>query len=228
MQLLLSSNNGGNLFFYAIIGLFIGLAAFYHGLKQWLKFKKVADTPTSKVRSMAAGLVELNGKVTAIKQLVSPVSKAKCVYYKVEHQIYIRSKNGGSWVTTSTDTNLANFLLEDDTGKVEIAPQKAELDIPIDKTKYYGFNRRDLERFLALDDPVYVLGTAKTRPGVKTAKNADALIVTQGEGDKFFYITDKKEKDVQHGLSSSSKWSVVGGIIITALSAGYLIFTMLK
>ena len=227
LSILLRASSDDKLFIYAIIGVFVGLFALYYGFTQWNKFRKVADTSTSKVRSMAAGLVELNGKTIAINLLISPVSRKECVYYKVEHQTYVRSKNGGHWVTTSIDQRHENFYLQDDTGKVEIDPRKADIDAPQKKIQYYGGSRRDIEYFLSPGGDCYVLGTAKIRPGVRTVENAASLIVTQGEGDKTFYITDKKEQDVQKNLLTKAQFGIIGGIMLTVISFGYLIFKFL-
>jgi len=224
---LLRTPSNSDLTAYAFIGIPVGLFIFYNGFKEWNKFKKVADTPTSKVRSMAAGLVELNGKVIAIKKLISPITKKECVYYKVEHQVYVRNKNSGSWITISVKTKFENFFLEDGTGKVEVDPRLAELDIPQDHITphlYLTGSQRDIEYFLAPGDTVYTLGTAKNKPGVKTAKNEDNFIITKGESDLFYYITDKKEKDVQGKLSGSAKLQVAGGAIICLASLGYLVY----
>ncbi len=224
------ASNNSDLTTYAFIGIPVGLFILYTGFKEWNKFKKVADTPTSKVRSMAAGLVELNGKVATIKKLVSPITKHDCVYYKVEHQIYVRSKNGGSWVTTSVKTDFQNFYLQDETGKVEVDPRQAELDIPSDYITpqlYMNGSQRDIEYFLAPGDAVYTLGTAKNKPGVKTAKNEENFIITKGDSDPFYYITDKKEKDVQASLSHGAEWQVGIGAVVFLASLAYLVYSFM-
>lgn len=222
-----SSASDSDLTLYALVGIPLGLFVFYSGFKEWNKFKKVADTPTSKVRSMAAGLVELNGKVAAIKKLVSPIKKRECVYYKVEHQVYMRGKHGGSWVTTSVKEDFTNFYLQDDTGKVEVDPRKADIDIPHDyvtKEIFSMGSQRDVEYFLSPGDTVFILGTAKIKPGAKTAKNEENLIMAKGESDPFFYITDKKEVDVQKNLSWQSKGAVAIGAVISLASIAYLVY----
>lgn len=221
------SDAGDNLSIYALLGIPFGGLLMYFGFQEWNKFKKVADTPTSKVRSMAAGLVELNGKVAPIKKLISPITNQECVYYKVEHQIYVRSKHSGSWITTNTKTEFENFFLDDSTGKVEIDPKLAEIDIPLDKIEYKNkllAKERDVEYVLAVGDTVFVLGTAKNKPGVKTAKNQENFIVTKGESDPFYYITDKKEVDVQAKISTSAKFMIVAGAVIAVASVAYLVY----
>jgi hypothetical protein len=54
-----------------IIGLFvflIGIALFTLGLYFYKKKQLIADTPTSKIRSIAMGLVEIFGQVIPIKE----------------------------------------------------------------------------------------------------------------------------------------------------------------
>ncbi|MDP3741768.1 MAG: GIDE domain-containing protein [Candidatus Micrarchaeota archaeon] len=208
----------------------VGGIMLYAGFSNWNKFKKIADLSTSKARSMAAGLVELSGKVLPAKKLVSPITKQECTYYRVEHQIYMRGRRGGgSWVTTNTKTECENFFLEDDTGKVEVDPKLAEIDIPLDKIEYnrkfLGAKERDIEYVLAKGDVAYVLGTAKNKPGVKTAKNEDNFIVTQGEGDKFFYISDKSEKDVRSNLSTSAYLLIGLGALAVIGSFAYIVYS---
>ncbi len=224
---LLSHRSGGSsddFTIYALIGIPLGGFIFFNGFNTWNKYRKVADIATSRVRSMAAGLVELNGKVVSSKNtLTSPVTKAKCVYYKVEHQVYVRGKRSGSWVTTNKKTAFENFFLEDETGKVEVNPQKAEVDIPEDNVKTYG-NQRDIEYFLAPGDVVYLLGTAKIKQCVKSAKNQENFLITRGESDQFYYITDKKEKEVQSNLSKAAALQVLGGAIVFLVSLAYLVY----
>ncbi len=221
--------SSGDASFYAMLGVPAGIVVMFLGFREWNKYRKVADIPTSKARSMAAGLVELNGNVVAIKKLKSPISGADCVYYKVEHQVYVRSKHGGSWHTTSVKKDFQNFYLKDETGKVEIDPRLADIDIPSDKTTYRQVllqRERDIEYWLAPGDIVYALGTAKIKPGVKSAVNEENFIVTQGEGDKFFYIADKKEKDVQAKLGGNAKWMIGGGFAISIISLAYLLWRL--
>lgn len=224
--LLRSSGDAG---LYAMLGVPAGIVVMFFGFREWNKFRKVADIPTSKARSMAAGLVELNGNVVPIQKLKSPISGADCVYYKVEHQVYVRNKRGGSWVTTSVKKDFQNFYLKDETGKVEIDPRLADIDIPSDKTTYRQVllqRERDIEYWLAPGDIVYALGTAKIKPGVKSAVNEENFIVTQGEGDKFYYISDKKEKDVQGALKNKAMLMIGGGALITVASLAYLLWRL--
>ena len=59
-----------------------GGAVFFYGFNRMKRFQLMNDTPTSKIRSMAMGLVEIKGKASAKKYLNAPFSRDECVYYK--------------------------------------------------------------------------------------------------------------------------------------------------
>lgn len=113
--------------------LLIGLFLIYGGATRFLLFKKISDTPTSKVRSAALGLVELFGRAVCRDEMASPVSKAKCVYWRIKAEYYVPGKNGG-WRDMYSKSSSVKFFLEDDTGRMLIEPEGAEIDIPSDFT----------------------------------------------------------------------------------------------
>ena len=59
------------LFIYATIGFFVGIYFFFKGFK-WLKQKKtIENIPTSKIRSIAMGLVEIFGLELYLDSILS-------------------------------------------------------------------------------------------------------------------------------------------------------------
>jgi hypothetical protein len=67
-----------------IFGLFVGAVIFRKGFGK-LKMKRfIEDTPTSKIRSLAMGFVEVYGKVTPIASgiLKSPFGNIECIYFR--------------------------------------------------------------------------------------------------------------------------------------------------
>ena len=84
--------------FTPIVGLVIGIILFITGLK-WFGYKRLIENiPTSKIRSIAMGLVEIFGKVVALENnlLHSPFSNTDCVYYnyKIERWVKRKAKKG--------------------------------------------------------------------------------------------------------------------------------------
>lgn len=97
----------------------------------WLGFyklrikRKMENTPTSRIRSVAMGMVEVKGRARRSYALVSPMSQLPCVFYRLTH--YRRDKNNRWRVTSVTTSDHVPFLLEDETGRVEIDPSQARV-----------------------------------------------------------------------------------------------------
>ncbi|MDP2750083.1 MAG: GIDE domain-containing protein [Nanoarchaeota archaeon] len=236
----------GDLFFYAIAGFFVGIYMFYRGFVRMRQKKLIENTPTSKIRSLAMGLVEVYGKAVPMKNaetkkeniFLSPFSNSKCVYYKYTIEEYRRSGKNSRWVTVNQGESRQNFYLQDDTGKVTIDPKDAEIVIPMDhefrsgggkeppkividflakkniayKSWKFGKTMRYREYFIASKDKLYIMGSADKNPSVEigaAAIGVENAIIKKGNAEKFYYISDKPEKDVLKAF----KFSVYGGLI---------------
>jgi len=169
----------------AIVGFFAGLVFFYKGFKELLLKRVIENTPTSKIRSMAMGLVEIVGKAKPRKTIISPISKKECTYYQWKIEKYARNKNSGRWVKIGGGESYEPFYIEDNTGKAIVFPIGADFKLKTDMQikcnsygikpewamlfdskgiKYRGFfgsNRlRITEIYVLPDDVLYILGTA--------------------------------------------------------------------
>ena len=77
------AGSGGGIGF-AMMLFFGGLALFYSGLKKLQRDHLIANMPTSKIRSMAMGIVELYGTIQTYEEtLTAPFSGKECVYCRV-------------------------------------------------------------------------------------------------------------------------------------------------
>lgn len=100
--------------FFCLSALFVWSGFHFLRLK-----RQIENTPTSKVRSIAMGMVEVKGRALRQYALISPMSHVPCVFYRLTK--YRREKN--QWQVTSTSSSdSVPFLLEDDTGRVEVDP----------------------------------------------------------------------------------------------------------
>lgn len=100
-------------FFIAMLMLWY---AFY-----FLRMKRqMENTPTSKVRSVAMGMVEVKGQAIRSYALISPMSNTPCVFYRLTK--YRRDRNNQWRVSSVSSSDNVPFLLEDETGRVEIDP----------------------------------------------------------------------------------------------------------
>ena len=132
------------------IGFGLGLYWFFKGFREFRKYRVLADTPIVPIRSMAMGLVEIQGIARGERQIFSPVSHTPCFYYKVEIEKWTKdSKGRGSWSHHLTDQTGVSFYLQDTTGRVLIEPQGAEGDLNRNSRRETGggFNRGFLSMF---------------------------------------------------------------------------------
>jgi hypothetical protein len=115
------------------IGIIFGTYLFFKGFKE-LRFKRhIENIPTSKIRSMAMGEVEIKGEALPIDSseiIRSPFTNRECVYYRYTTEEYVRSGKYGHWTTMRDETTKNLFYLKDDTASVLIDPKGAEVDIP--------------------------------------------------------------------------------------------------
>jgi hypothetical protein len=114
-----------------LICLVIGAGLLLSGTHRFLLVQKVKNTPTSKVRSAAVGLVELSGKAKCKTEIKSPISQVICTYWRIKAEWYQPGKHGG-WRDLYSAKSSEQFCLEDETGRMLIEPKDAEVDIPRD------------------------------------------------------------------------------------------------
>ncbi len=173
---------------YSIFGFIAGIGIFFWGFSRFRRKRLIENIPTSKVRSLAMGMVELSGKAKPSAMLISPFSETKCVFYQYDIQEYRRSGKSSKWVTIASGNSFScPFYLDDGTGSVLIFPSGSEITLPMDYSFETGLTRaipeniiafmeknnisykswiftrhlRFREWFLEPEETVYVLGCAK-------------------------------------------------------------------
>ncbi|HIH11879.1 TPA: hypothetical protein HA241_06835 [Candidatus Woesearchaeota archaeon] len=227
------------LFVYSGIGLIVGIVLFIKGFL-WLKQKRLIENiPTSKIRSLAMGLVEIHGDVVPFKELLTgPFSKKECVYYYYTIEEYRRSGKNSKWITIKHGEQSTPFFLKDNTGSVLINPTGAKIDAPL-TTQYesglmrdppaairnfltqqnlnfesfFGINKK--MRFTEYSIPpateLYILGTAGDNPHMEetTALKGVEDVMIQHGNNDKTYFISTKN---EHQLLSSLRWKTIGGI----------------
>lgn len=112
----------------------IGAGMFAMGFSEYSRLQLVTSTPTSKVRSMAMGMVEVEGQaVDAGKVLQSPVTGEDCLFYKYEIEEYQQNGDDKDWVTIDEGMEGTSFYVQDDTGAVLVDPRGADLRVEQDE-----------------------------------------------------------------------------------------------
>jgi hypothetical protein len=123
-------------FRYGVIPAFFA-ALFFIGGFQVLRWKRrIENTPTSRVRSLAMGVVEVHGRALRKYALVSPMTQMACVWYR----LFRYRRDGRGWRLKSVVTSGSTpFLLDDGTGQVSIDPKGAMIRA---RTRQEGYGPR--------------------------------------------------------------------------------------
>jgi hypothetical protein len=168
-----------------------GVWLFLSGFRTWRQLRLIADTPTSKARSLALGRVELHGRAQGKGELLAPLTGASCVYYRFLVEQEVRSGRRRRWRTVAAGSSEAwPFYLEDETGRVLVDPTGARVELErdfsatdpplegplavfaaehgIETRGFLGLGRRTrfAEWRLAPGEEIYVLGVAQERAGL--------------------------------------------------------------
>ena len=231
------------LFLYLAAGTIGGLGLFVYGWMVHQRKRLIESIPTSTIRSLALGLVEISGHAQPEEHLLAaPFSGLPCVFFSYAVEEHIGSGKHSRWETIANGTSEQPFFVSDTTGQVLVMPLGAELILPDERTyrndwlgelpptTIAGLNRlgvsterwignktlRCRETFLQPEEQVYVLGTAHEHLGATELVENSARLYIGSSRDHEFIISDRSEKD----LLSRLRWQVLaygaGGLALAA------------
>ena len=231
------------LFFYLAAGALGGLGLCVYGWMLRQRKRLIESIPTSTIRSLALGLVEISGRAQPEYQVLSsPFSGFPCVFYTYAVEERIGSGKHTRWETIAKGTSDHPFFIKDATGRVLVVPLDAELILQDERivrndwlgalppTTIAGLNRlgisterwlgsntlRCRESFIPPEMQVYVLGTAHEHRGATEHVENAARLYIGSHRDHAFIISDRSEKD----LLSHLRWQMwayaAGGLALTA------------
>lgn len=109
-----------------LVALIAGPWAFVAGFRALRIKRLIESTPTSNLRSVAMGLVEVQGAAGVRSRNEAPFSGVSCAYWEIEIQTRSsQSRNGQIWQTVHRDRSGHPFYLRDATGVALVYPQGA-------------------------------------------------------------------------------------------------------
>lgn len=181
--------------FFATLSLCAGPILFLRSFRDLRLRRLIQHTPTARIRSMAMGLAEVNGVVSARRAIAAPFSGRACVFWDVD--ISVPRRRAG-WTVVHRDHSGQPFLIDDGTATAWIYPRGAEsrlrftqeevcagVALPECYARYMserGLLMRHLwrigvmrfrERVLEEGERVYVLGSAEPRGRAITISDGD-------------------------------------------------------
>ncbi len=115
-----------------------GAMVFYYGLNRRRRYKLIEETPRSKIRSIAMGLVEIHGTVQSKSLIKTPFSQKDCIYYRYKIEEYTesvsvdskgRTKTSREWINVGQGEQRVPFFASDETGQIYVDPKGAEFDV---------------------------------------------------------------------------------------------------
>jgi hypothetical protein len=191
----------------AILG---GLYLFFFGFRLLARKRLLLSTPSSRIRSAAMGLVEVNGMAAGPYTMPAPVTGKPCFLYHTTawQQRADKDKN---WEKIADETLHLPFFLDDSTGQLLIEPLGADLDLHRDFREEYekSFFSSDLdsvpprvsaflsrhgvvpsrslrieERTIKPEDPLFIVGTLGENPGVQVRPFSPHVIATTNEANR--------------------------------------------
>jgi len=162
--------------YIALSGVLVStLASVFH----YWRYLKISEAPISSISSAAQGYVELYGKASTEKPLVTPYHGIPCVWFR-------------AWVFSNPQSNhhaqqlLDNrlldyqesqspFILQDDSGRCVVNPTGAEV-IYYQARTWRKNNHRYVEEYLPAHQSIYVIGALDTRKDNLDAKRLNQQV----------------------------------------------------
>lgn len=218
---------------YFIVFFCFGVWLFFWGFKRLRRKRLIENIPTSTIRGLALGLVELIGKAKKEKLLKSPFTGTDCVLYRYTVERYEKRGKSSRWVTVADgDTFYCPFWINDGTGQMLVFPKNSELMLPIDyeftsgwfksipsnlvdfmhkngisyKSFLGNYQMRFREWYITEGQDAYVLGTAnKANDFLENHKDALLKRLSELKKDAVFMKEVDTNKD---GDISQEEWDI--------------------
>lgn len=152
-----------DLLFAAILGEILGISFFFKGFRTLRQKRIIQNVPTSTIRAIPIGEVEIKGKSKAKYPLKTPLSSLPCVFFKYIEEEFRKVGKTYKWVKILETQSDYPFYIYDDTGTIIVNPAGAELTLVNKFIKNEGKIRKT-EFYILENEKIYILGTAIKLP----------------------------------------------------------------
>lgn len=189
---------------FSMFALLMGPWLFLRAFRDLRVRRLIENTPTAHIRSMAMGLVEINGEVIPRSEHQAPFSARPCAYWEID--ISTRTRNNG-WNVVHRSSSGSPFFIRDETGIALVYPKGSDcrvqsqveetclgINVPACYLEYMDAERlafrhvwrlstlRFRERILEEGQAVFMLGTAVPRPNAMSVSMDDEIQATGTDG----------------------------------------------
>lgn len=231
-----------------LIGFGLSLLMLFFSFRSYRRKRLIDDMPTSKAQGVFIGLVEVSGKVVCENPVTSYLTESPCVQYsweisehwsKTTTETYTdskgktrtRTKRESGWKTVASGESMCPFDLRDETGTIQIRPEKAKIEgvrvmdlrcRPSDPI-YYGKGPAEsiihsdhlrifTESIIPLDARVYVVGQSREREDVVAPE------IAHDESSPLFLISTREEEKISKSYSLNYWLLSLGGLGVLLIS----------
>lgn len=130
--LIVRSSDPTALLVWCGIGFCAGIGLFIYGFKLLQRRRLILDTPFSKIRSAAMGMVEVSGLAVGPYTMIAPITARPCYYYRTLVWEYKQQGKNKQWVKVAGECMHLPFFVDDNTGRMLVDPRGADLDLHCD------------------------------------------------------------------------------------------------
>ena len=150
--------------------------------------------PTSKIRSVAMGLSEIEGRLVMDAFVTAPIKNKKCIGYQYVIEQISHDKDGKETLTTEhSEIKIEPFQIKDDTGSIRINTTRLTLlRFAIDE-QYRSGSRQYTQYLLQEGDEVMLIGKA-------SAEEHNTPVMVYDDFTRQFTITPKASVTAYHTM----------------------------
>lgn len=115
--------------FWCAVGFCAGIGVFVYGFRLLQRRRLILDTPFSKIRSAAMGMVEISGLAAGPYTMIAPITARPCFYYRTLVWEWKQQGKNKEWVKVAGECMHVPFFVDDNTGRMLVDPRGADLDL---------------------------------------------------------------------------------------------------
>lgn len=117
------------LYLWCALGVCAGIGLFFYGFRLLQRRRLILDTPFSKIRSAAMGMVEISGLAVGPYTMVAPITERECYYFRTLVYEWKQAGKSKQWVKVAGECMHVPFFVDDNTGHMLVDPRGADLDL---------------------------------------------------------------------------------------------------